>query len=166
MSENPRNPQGGQDARAVERLAADLGCIPADAEQVLRDIDDCEQVIRSTIPESSYSDLDPEPFDEMTGPMPVEPPKPRLIPLSDLFDPEQVRTRLYAHSDVADVALTHEPGTTRHTCDIRAHGREFHGTGSSYGLAASDALFRLRAWRDACDERNDVTFEDEEGGEA
>ena len=165
---NPRNPTTkGYDRRGIERLAADLGCIPADAEQVIRDVAECEDVIRSTIPESAYPDIDHELSADVLAFESPEKCRARFgpVPLADLTDSEQVRERVYAH-DVADVALSHELGTTRYTCDIRAHGKEFHGIGTTYGLAASDALFRLRHWRDLCDERNDQPEQDDEDGGA
>lgn len=164
-STNPRNPNDrGADVRAVERLAADLGCIPADADRVLRDIAECERVIGSTIPESQYPDIDPELAADVAAFESPEKCRRRFgprVPLMDLTDSEQVRDRVYAH-DVADVALSCELGTARHTCTIQAHGRKFYGTGSTYGLAASDAMFRLRAWRDHCDERNDEACADDD----
>ena len=161
-----QNPKGIE-TRGIARLAADLDCIPADAEQVLRDIAECERVIQSTVPESRYPDIDPELEADVLAFESPEKCRKRFTArpaLADLTDSEQVRERVYAH-DVADVALACELGTTRHTCAIQAHGRKFFGTGSTYGLAASDALFRLRAWRDHCDERNDAACADEDDTE-
>jgi hypothetical protein len=157
---NPRNPTDrGADRRGRDRLRAALEANPPATVHTVGELgaildnmplvsigpdglggdlqrdETGRPVPKSYVPESRYSDLP--------------------VALRDLTDSEQVRDRVYAH-DVADVALAHELGTTKHTCTLQAHGRTWLGTGSTFGLAASDALFRLRAYRDSCDERYDA----------
>jgi hypothetical protein len=141
---NPRNPTDrGADRRGRDRLRAALEANPPATVHTVGELGAIldNMPLVSIGPDGLGGDLQ---RDETGRPVPKSyVPESRYsdlpVALRDLTDSEQVRDRVYAH-----------------TCTLQAHGRTWLGTGSTFGLAASDALFRLRAYRDSCDERYDA----------